>query len=149
MLKGIPKVISPDLMKALLSMGHGDEIVLADGNFPAETYSQRVVRADGHQTLDLLNGIMKFFPLDTYSTHAVSLMQVVEGDNVKPTIWEEYLSVIQKYEPQFKKFQFLDRYDFYERSKQAFAVVSSGEEALYANMIIKKGVVTDDGIGNR
>lgn len=143
MLKGIPKIISPDLMKVLLEMGHGDEIVLADGNFPAASNARKLIRCDGHNVPELLEAILKFFPLDTYIPKPVSLMQVVEGDSVTPTIWETYQSIIQNYEQNFTSFEMVDRFEFYERAKTAYAIVATGENALYANIILKKGVVTE------
>lgn len=141
MLKNIPKIMSPELLKILMEMGHGDEIVLADGNFPAETIGQRVVRCDGHGVTELLDAVMKFFPLDTYTDKPVMLMEVVKGDPVVPAIWEDYKAVINKYEPENCKIEMIERFDFYERAKKAYAVVATGEEAIYANIILKKGVV--------
>lgn len=141
MLKNIPKILSPELLKVLMEMGHGDEIVLADGNFPAETIGQRVVRCDGHGVAELLDAVMRFFPLDTYTEKPVMLMEVVKGDPVVPTIWDEYKSIINKYEPENCKIEMIERFDFYERAKKAYAVVATGEEAIYANIILKKGVV--------
>lgn len=140
MLKNIPKIISPELMKILMEMGHGDEIVFADGNFPAETMGKRVVRCDGHGVSDLLDAVMKFFPLDTYVEKPVVLMEVVKGDDT-PDIWYTYEEILNRYEPDNCKIEMLERFDFYERAKTAYAVVSTGEEALYANIILKKGVV--------
>lgn len=141
MLKNIPKIMSPELLKILMEMGHGDEIVLADGNFPAETIGQRIVRCDGHGVTELLDAVMRFFPLDTYTDKPVMLMEVVKGDPVVPTIWENYKAVINKYEPENCKIEMIERFDFYERAKKAYAVVATGEEAIYANIILKKGVV--------
>ena len=142
MLKGIPPIISPDLMKILLEMGHGDEIVLADGNFPTGTCAQRLVRADGHNVPELLDAILQFFPLDPYVDAPVGLMGVVPGDPIKPTIWDEYTQIVEKHEPEHNKIEFIERFAFYERAKQAFAIVATSEGALYANIIVKKGVVT-------
>lgn len=141
MLKNIPKILSPELVKILMEMGHGDEIVIADGNFPAETIGQRVVRCDGHGVPELLDGIMQLFPLDTYTDKPVMLMEVVKGDPVVPTIWDEYKAIINKYEPENCKIEMIERFAFYERAKTAYAVVATGEEAIYANIILKKGVV--------
>lgn len=141
MLKNIPKILSPELVKILMEMGHGDEIVIADGNFPAEAIGQRVVRCDGHGVPELLDGIMQLFPLDTYTDKPVMLMEVVKGDPVVPTIWDEYKKIINKYEPENCKIEMIERFAFYERAKTAFAVVATGEEAIYANIILKKGVV--------
>ena len=141
MLKNIPKILSPELVKTLMEMGHGDEIVIADGNFPSETIGQRVVRCDGHGVPELLDAIMQLFPLDTYTEKPVMLMEVVPGDPVVPTIWEDYKNIINKYEPENCKIEMIERFAFYERAKTAFAVVATGEEAIYANIILKKGVV--------
>jgi L-fucose mutarotase len=144
MLKGIPKIISPDLMKVLMEMGHGDEIVLADGNFPAASCAKKIVRCDGHGVTELLEAILKFFPLDTYSEKSVALMKVVEGETYIPNIWEEFSETIQKYNQSFGSFEMVERFEFYERSKNAYAIVATGESALYANIVLKKGVVVDE-----
>lgn len=141
MLKNIPKILSPEMVKTLMEMGHGDEIVIADGNFPAETYGKRVVRCDGHGVPELLDAIMQLFPLDTYTDKPVMLMEVVPGDPVVPTIWDEYKDIINKYEPENCKIEMIERFAFYERAKTAYAVVATGEAAIYANIILKKGVV--------
>ncbi len=141
MLKNIPKILSPEMVKTLMEMGHGDEIVIADGNFPAEAIGKRVVRCDGHGVPELLDAIMQLFPLDTYTDKPVMLMEVVPGDPVVPTIWDEYKDIINKYEPENCKIEMIERFAFYERAKTAYAVVATGEEAIYANIILKKGVV--------
>lgn len=141
MLKNIPKIMSPELLKILMEMGHGDEIVIGDGNFPAESYGKRVVRCDGHGVPELLDAVMQLFPLDTYTEKPVMLMEVVKGDPVVPEIWDEYKAIINKYEPENCKIEMIERFAFYERAKQAYAVIATGEEAIYANIILKKGVV--------
>ncbi len=141
MLKGIPEIISPELMKVLLEMGHGDEIVIADGNFPAASIARRLVRADGHNIPDLLDAILMFFPLDTFVDYPVILMAVVEGDETRPTIWEKYRGIIKKRERQFSDFQWIERYDFYERARKGYCVVATSEKELYANIILMKGIV--------
>ncbi len=143
MLKGIPSILSPELLKILMEMGHGDEIVIADGNFPGAAIAQRLVRLDGHGVTEILDAVMKFFPLDTYTEKPVGLMEVVPGDDVKPTIWEDYKAVINKYEPENCKIEFIERFSFYERAKKAYAVIATGETAIYANIILKKGVVKE------
>ena len=143
MLKRIPKILSPDLMKILLEMGHGDDLLLADGNFPAAACARRLVRADGLGVPELLDAILQFFPLDPYVAKPVGLMAVVPGDTVVPTIWDEYKAIAQKHEPNAANIEFIERFAFYERAKQAFAIVATGEKALYANIILKKGVVTE------
>jgi L-fucose mutarotase len=143
MLKGIPGIISPELLKILMEMGHGDELVIADGNFPAASIAKRLVRCDGHNVPELLDAVLKFFPLDSYAEAPVALMAVVPGDTVKPTIWDTYKEIIKKHEPVTNKIEFVERFAFYERAKNAYAVVATGEKALYANIIIKKGVVVE------
>ncbi len=144
MLKNIPPIISPELIKILMEMGHGDEIVLADGNFPAATCGKRLVRCDGHGVSPLLDAILKLFPLDTYVDSPVSLMAVVPGDSIEPVIWDEYKDIVNKYDEKASRFQFVERFEFYERAKKAYAVVATGETALYANIILKKGVVLEE-----
>ncbi len=141
MLKGIPTIISPELIKILMEMGHGDELVIADGNFPAATMAQRLVRCDGHNVPDLLEAILQLFPLDIYVPRPVALMQVVPGDKTQPTIWEEYRKIIQKNTEAFEDFEFVERFAFYDRARGAFAVAATSESALYANIILKKGVL--------
>ncbi|MFC0470620.1 RbsD/FucU family protein [Halalkalibacter kiskunsagensis] len=142
MLKGIPSILSPELMKIMLEMGHGDELVIADGNFPAASCAKRLVRSDGHGAVELLEAILPFFPIDTYVEKPISLMEVVPGDSTTPVIWDEYKQIIKKNEPAFEEFQMIERFDFYERAKGAYAIVATSEQALYANIIFKKGVVS-------
>lgn len=141
MLKGIPPVISPELIKILMEMGHGDELIIADGNFPSASMAQRLVRADGLGGALLLDAILRVFPLDPYVEKPVALMAVVPGDSYKPVIWKEYRKVVLRHEPDFKDFEYVERFPFYERAKVAYAVLASGEMALYANIILKKGVI--------
>lgn len=141
MLIGIPKIISPDLLKILMEMGHGDEIVLADGNFPAASHGERVIRCDGHSVPELLDAILIVFPLDSYVQKPIALMQVVPGDNAETSIWDTY-QIIVKDRTQFNiVFEEVERFAFYERAKRAYAIVATGENALYANIILKKGVI--------
>lgn len=143
MLKGIPRIISSELMKVLMDMGHGDEIVIADGNFPAAAYAQRLVKCDGHGVPELLDAVLKFFPLDIYVEKPAALMQVVPGDKTEPVIWKEYEEIIRKHDKTFSGFESVERFAFYERAKKAYAIVATGESALYANIILKKGVVAE------
>lgn len=139
MLKNVPKIISPELLKVLCEMGHGDEIVIADANFPAENYGKRCIRADGLGGVQLLDAILKLIPLDTYADENFLLMQTTQGDPT-PTIWAEYFETANKNDDNLRAGN-LERFAFYERAKQAYAVIASGEEAIYANIIIKKGVI--------
>jgi L-fucose mutarotase len=140
MLKGIPSILSPDLLKILMEMGHGDEIVIADGNFPAATIAARLVRSDGNRVPEVLEAILKFFPLDKYVPKPVALMALVPGETYKPEIWDTYRAICKKQEF-FTDFESVERFAFYERAKKAYAVIATSETALYANIILKKGVV--------
>jgi L-fucose mutarotase len=141
MLKNIPNILSPDLLKILMEMGHGDEIVIADGNFPAASIAQRLVRLDGHGIPEILEAILIYFPLDTYVELPVGLMAVTPGDNINPVIWDEYRKIILESKEPFKEFEYIEKFAFYERARKAYAVVATSESALYANIILKKGVV--------
>ena len=140
MLKGIPSIISPELLKIMMEMGHGDEIVIGDGNFPGAAMNERCVRCDGHGVTELLDAMLKLFPLDTYQK-PVYIMEKVSGDTVETPIWEEYKKSIAPYTEE--GLEQIERFEFYERAKKAYAVVMTGETALYANIILKKGVVTE------
>ena len=139
MLKGIPKIISPELLKILCEMGHGDEIVIADGNFPTENYGKRVVRADASGGVQMLESVLSLIPLDTYEEKNFLLMQTTQGDPT-PTIWQEYFSVANKKDDNVRVGE-LERFSFYERAKNAYAIIATGESAVYANIILKKGVI--------
>ena len=140
MLKGISPLISPELLKVLCEMGHGDEIVLADANFPAESMGQRVVRADGIGAAELLRAILPLFPLDQYDESNFVLMSVVPGDPTVPVIWDEYRATLTAYEPD-TKIQTIDRFAYYERAEKAYCIVATGESTQYANILLKKGVI--------
>lgn len=140
MLKGIPSILSPELLKIMMEMGHGDEIVIGDGNFPGASVNDRCVRCDGHGVPELLEAMLKLFPLDTYQK-PVYLMQKTPGDTVETPIWDEYAKIIKPYTDE--QMIEVERFEFYERAKKAYAVVMTGESALYANIILKKGVVTE------
>ncbi len=141
MLKGIKPIISPELIKILMEMGHGDEIVIADGNFPGASMARNLVRLDGHGVCDVLDAVLDLIPLDKYVEKPVALMEVVPGDNVVPTIWEDYKRIINEHEPVTNQIENIERFAFYERAKKAYAVIATGETAIYANIILKKGVV--------
>ena len=146
MLKNIPKVLSPEMLKVLCEMGHSDRIVIADGNFPAESMGKNaiVLRADGHSATEMLDAILTVFPLDTYVEKPVSLMQVMPGDNVETPIWDEYKSIVAKHDDRgADTFGEIERFAFYDRAKTAYAIIATSEMALYANVILKKGVVTE------
>lgn len=143
MLKGIPEILSPELLCALSQMGHGDELVIADGNFPCHTVGKNsiVIRADGHGVPEILDAVLQVLPLDTYTPQPVGLMEVVKGDNVETPIWDEYEKFLNKYEPEHHDIEYIERFAFYERAKGAYLIISTGEKALYANILLKKGVV--------
>jgi L-fucose mutarotase len=140
MLIGISPLINPELLASLHRMGHSDEIVLADAHFPGETYGQRVIRADGLKITDLLDGILPLFALDDYVESPLIMMAPVEGENLDPTVEEAYMRTVRKHRPDTPPIERIERFAFYERAKQAFAVVMTGETAKYGNIILKKGV---------
>ena len=141
MLKNLSPLLSPELLKILCEMGHGDEIVLADGNFPAASHHDRVVRLDAHGGVEVLKAIMSVFPLDTYAENNAMLMEIVPGDDVETPIWAEYDAVLKEAEGDVVRTGHIERFAFYERAKKAYAVIATGEGALYANLILKKGVI--------
>ena len=141
MLKNISPLRTPELLKILCEMGHGDEIVLADGNFPAASHNNRVVRLDAHGGVEVLKAIMSVFPLDTYAEANAVLMEVVPGDKVETPIWAEYEDLLKNAEGDAVRMGHIERFAFYERAKKAYAVIATGEGALYANLILKKGVI--------
>ncbi len=139
MLKGISPVISPDLLKTLSEMGHGDEIVISDAHFPAHTFGKNcaaVIRADGIPADALLAGIIPLFELDAYVDAPVAMMQAVPGDTLDPSVEAKYRAAM-KYEGTIER---VERFAFYERAKKAYAIVITGETAKYGNIILKKGV---------
>ena len=144
MLKGIPKILSPELLKVLCEMGHSDRLVIADGNFPAESIGKnaKVVRMDGHGTCEILEAVLQLFPLDTYVEHPVNLMQVMPGDDVETPIWDTYYNIVKNADERGKSaVGQIERFEFYEQARSAYAIIATGEEALYANVMLQKGVV--------
>ena len=146
MLKGIPKIISPELLKVLCEMGHGDRIVLGDGNFPSASVGKDaiVIRADGHGIPELLDAILQVFPLDAYTETPAMLMELMECDKgkVETPIWDEYAKIIAAYDERGKSAMgSYERFEFYEQAKKCYAVVATGESAIYANIILQKGVI--------
>lgn len=135
MLKGISPDISPELLKVLAEMGHGDEIVISDAHFPGHAIHERVLRADGVGAERLLAGIAPLFELDSYAIPVV-MMAAVPGDTLDPAVEAKYRAALG-YEGEIER---MERYAFYERAKAAYAVVISGETAKYGNIILKKGV---------
>lgn len=144
MLKGIDKKLTGDLLKILCDMGHGDEIVIADANFPAETCAKRLIRLPGLDGVTVADAILSVFPLDTYSIPA-ALMDLTDGDKAKgmptPIIWGMYESILSMSSGKEVTAERMERYAFYERAKNAYAVIQTGEERQYGNLILVKGVV--------
>lgn len=144
MLKGIPKILSPELLKVLCEMGHSDRLVIADGNFPVESVGKDavVIRMDGHGTCEILEAILQVFPLDTYVEHPMNLMQVMAGDPVETPIWERYEEIVKKADDRGEAvIGQIERFSFYEEARKAYAIIATGEGALYANIMLQKGVV--------
>jgi L-fucose mutarotase len=141
MLKGIPDEISPELMHALMSMGHGDEIVIADGNFPGASNAQRLIRADGLDGCTILKAVMQFFPLDSFVEDHAVVMAVVDPNAPEPPIWSRFRIILSDAEGKEVKLTPIERFEFYARSRKAYCIVATSEKALYANIILKKGVV--------
>lgn len=146
MLKGIPKILSPELLKVLCEMGHSDRIVIADGNFPAESMGRDaiVIRMDGHGVPEILDAILEVFPLDSYVDKPVQLMELMERDRgrVQTPIWEEYKKIIAKHDERgADSIGKTERFAFYEEAKKAYCIIASGESAVYANVMLQKGVV--------
>ena len=138
MLKTISPLISPQLLKTLAEMGHGDEIIFSDAHFPAHSMGPNVIRADGLKVSELLAAIIPLFELDSYAPPLV-MMAAVEGDELDPRVETRYLQGLFGDEPQHKVTR-IDRFAFYERAQQAFAIVITGETAKYGNILLKKGV---------
>lgn len=144
MLKGISPLLSPQLLKILCEMGHGDRLVIADGNFPLGVVKKDtpVIRMDGHGTKGILEAVLQVFPLDTYVEYPVMLMEKVPGDDVETPIWDTYKEIVDKAdENSMAKIRHIERYQFYEEASNAYAIVTTGENALYANIMLQKGVV--------
>ena len=138
MLKGISNLLSPELLKILMEMGHGDELVLGDGNFPSASHAQRLLRADGHGVPALLGAILPLFPLDYAVDFSAVLM---DSRGQEPAIWKTYKEKLSAYPDGDKPFLVIPKPDFYNRARQAWCVVATGEPAMFANIIIKKGVI--------
>lgn len=144
MLKGISPLLTPELLKVLCEMGHGDYLVLADANFPAHSVGKnaKVIRADGHGIPDMLRAILPLFPLDTYVEQPVGLMQVVPGDPVETPIWDVYRTIVAEYDGRGTAIiGETERFAFYEKARGAYAIIATGERAIYGNIILQKGVV--------
>lgn len=144
MLKGIPKILPPQLLKVLCEMGHSDRIVIADGSFPAESMGKNsiVIRMDGHNVPEILDAVLQLFPLDTYVEKPVTLMEVMAGDTAETPIWDTYKEIVTKYDTRgAEAVGNIDRFEFYEQAKTAYAIIATGEFAVYANIMLQKGVI--------
>ena len=141
MLKGIPAIIPPELMKILMEMGHGDELLLCDGNYPKFGCPEKCVRMDGHGIPEILDAILKFFPLDSYVEHPTTFMAVLPNDPYKPEVWDVYREIAKKYEPDGLREEAIQKTEFYPKGAKCYACIATSEGALYANVILKKGVV--------
>ncbi|MCX7005731.1 MAG: L-fucose mutarotase [Kiritimatiellaeota bacterium] len=140
MLKGISPLLSPELLSVLCRMGHGDELVLADAHFPGETMGKRVLRADGLKIADLIDAILPVYELDGYVEAPLVMMAAVPGDKLDPKVEKAYRAAVDRHAPQTPAIARMERFAFYDRAKEAFAVVMTGETAKYGNIILKKGV---------
>ena len=146
MLKGIPKILSPELLKVLAEMGHSDRLVISDGNFPSESMGKDaiVIRMDGHGVPEVLDAILQVFPLDTYVEKPVNLMEVMPGDTVETPIWDTYKEIIAKHDARgAATVGNIERFAFYDEAKKVYCIIATGESALYANIMLQKGVVVD------
>lgn len=147
MLKNVPKILSPELLKVLAEMGHSDVIVLGDGNFPGKRFAieggAKFLRADGHGVPELMDAILEMIPMDAYVETPITLMDKMECDKaLEIPIWEEYINIAKKHDSRGSSVVgFIDRFEFYERAKSAYCIVQTGEEAIYANVMIQKGVI--------
>ena len=146
MLKGIPQILSPELLKVLCEMGHSDRLVISDGNYPSESMGKNaiVIRCDGHGVPEILDAILKVFPLDTYVEKPVNLMQLMPGDvgKVATPIWDTYKEIISKHDPRgADTVGTIERFAFYEEAKKSYAIIATSEKAIYANIMLQKGVI--------
>lgn len=141
MLRNIPQILPPDLVKYMMEMGHSDMLVLADAGFPGTAHAKRIIRMDGVNIPELLEAILQLFPLDYFVPDPVRLMKNLPTEPV-PEIWETYRELLTKYDQDnaFHDFAFMDRLPFYEEAEKAFVVVQTGDTSRYANIIIQKGV---------
>ncbi len=141
MLRNIDPLLSPDLLRILRAMGHGDDIVIADANFPAHSAGPQVVRADGSTASDMLKAVLSVMPLDTFVPAPALSMQVVNDPTAIPEAVADFQAIIEKTADNPTRLQSLERFAFYERAASAFAIIQTGERRLYGNIILKKGVI--------
>ena len=145
MLQGISKLLTGDLLKALCDMGHGDELVIADANFPGERVARRLIRLPGISGTELLRAIAPLSPLDAYSPAPALVMQLTDSDRAKgmpdPAIWGEYEAILREHYGEDTRVDTIERQAFYERAKTAYLVIQTGEERIYGNLLLAKGVI--------
>ena len=141
MLRNLDPLLSPDLLHALAAMGHGDDIVIADANYPGTSSTDRLIRLDGTSATDVLKAILSVLPLDSFVDDPARTMQVVDDPDVIPDIVAEFQNLINTVADHPAPIVSVERFAFYDVAKSAFAVVQTGERRLYGNIILKKGVV--------
>ena len=141
MLKGIDPLLGPDLLRILAAMGHGDELVIVDANFPAEANARRLVRVDDVRATRAAEAILSLLPLDEYVDEPAAVMAVVGDPDAEPEIWVEFRRIAEAAHGAPVGFERVERFAFYERARQAFAIVATGERRLYGNLILTKGVL--------
>ncbi len=145
MLKGIPELLTPEMLKVLDEMGHGDTLVIGDLNFPAASIAAAEnhinLRADGHRATEVLDAVLQLFPLDGFVEHPVTIMDKMERDkDLKTPVWDEFTDIVSKYDERGKNaITFTDRFTFYDLAKKSYAVISTTEKAFYACIILQKG----------
>ncbi|MCP4316322.1 MAG: ribose ABC transporter [Hyphomicrobiales bacterium] len=142
MLRGLNPILSPDLLYILRAMGHGDEIVIADANFPAESTGKQAVRLDGLSATDVVQAVLSVMPLDSFVDDPATTMQVVDNPDTTPPVVEEFQKIIETTADNPVRIATIERFTFYDRAKVAFAIVQTGERRLYGNIILKKGVIS-------
>ena len=148
MLKGIPPILSPELLKVLCEMGHSDRLVIADGNFPAESMGKNaiVIRMDGHGVPEILDAILQVFPLDTYVEKPVNLMQLMPSDvgRVETPIWDTYNEIVAKHDARgAEAVGNIERFAFYDEAKEVYCIIATSETAIYANIMLQKGIIVN------
>ena len=143
MLKGIPAILSPELLKRLCEMGHSDKLLIADGNFPTHTVgaNSHIIRMDGHGVCEILDAVLQLFPLDSYTERPVSIMEKVPEDTVATPIWDEFKNIVAKYDSRENAIASIERFAFYEEAKKSYLIIATSEKALYGNIMLQKGVV--------
>lgn len=142
MLQNVPKILTPELYKILYNMGHGDRIVIADANFPADANAKRLCIMTGLNACDTLDLVLNYIPVDTFIPYPVTYMSVADGDDYHPDIWGEFNSIFLKQKTDLSKIQYVSRSEFYQQTQDAYAVLLTDEMRRYGNVIISKGVIS-------